>query len=161
VAAHERSVQLQPASYEVVLSGAGDRYLSGISALGAEAMGRIIRLPAGPVHVVLDTANGRASLSGIAKLHDQTVVATTVLLVPATLGDPKGMATMWHDQTNTDGSFYLDAVLPSVYILAAIDHEGAVNWRDPTMLRRYLTEGIAVDIAPGAALRLGVEAQNP
>jgi hypothetical protein len=32
---------------------------------------------------------------------------------------------MWHGQTNTDGSFYLDAVLPSVYILAAIDHEGA------------------------------------
>jgi hypothetical protein len=110
VAAQERSVQLQPASSEVVLRGTGDRYLSGISALGAEA---------------------------------------------------KGVATMQRDQTNTDGSFYLDAVLPSVYILAAIDHEGAVTWRDPTMLLRYLIEGIAVDIAHGAALRLGVEAQNP
>jgi hypothetical protein len=40
---------------------------------------------------------------------------------------------MWRDQTNTDGSFYPDTVLASVYILVAIDHEGAVNCRDPAI----------------------------
>ncbi len=161
VAAQERSVQLQPGSYEVVLSGTGDRYLSGITASDAEAIGRVVRLHAGSARLVLHMASGRASLSGIAKLHEQPVMAATVLLVPATLGDPKGVATIQRDQTNTDGSFSLDAVLPGAYILVAIDHGWTVNWRDLTTLRRYLTGGIAVDIAPGASLRRDVEAQNP
>jgi len=156
-----RTVQLQPGDYEVVLNGAGDRYLNGITAYGAESTGRIVHLKAGPAHLVLRIASGRASLSGIAKLHDQPVVAATVLLVPATLGDFRGMATMRRDQTNTDGSFNLDSVLPGAYILIAINHGWTINWRDSTTLRHYLAGGIAVDITPGAALRRDIEAQNP
>jgi len=155
------TVQLQPGDYEVVLDGAGDHYLSDITASGAESTGRIVHLNAGPAHLVLHIAGGRASLSGIAKLHGQPVVAATVLLVPATLGDSRGMTTMRRDQTNTDGSFDLDNVLPGAYILIAIDHGWTINWRDPTTLRRYLTGGIAVDIVPGAALRRDIAVQNP
>jgi hypothetical protein len=155
------TAQLQPGDYEVVLNGAGDHYLNGITASGAESSGRIVHLNAGPAHLVLHIASGRASLSGIAKLHDHPVVAATVLLVPATLGDSGGMTTVRRDQTNTDGSFNLDNVLPGPYILIAIDHGWTVNWRDPATLRRYLTGGIAIDVAPGAALRRNIEAQNP
>jgi hypothetical protein len=155
------TVQLQPGDYEVVLNAAGDHYLSGIIGSGGESTGRIVHLNVGPAHLVLRIAAGRASLSGIAKLHDQPVVAATVLLVPATLGDSRGMTTMRRDQSNTDGSFNLDSVLPGAYILIAIDHGWTINWRDLTTLRRFLTGGIAVDIAPGAALRRNVEVQKP
>jgi hypothetical protein len=157
----ERSVQLQPGSYEVLLNGANDCYLSGMTASGAETTGRIVHLHAGPARLGLRVARGRASLSGVAKLHGDPVVAATVLLVPATLGDPRGMTTMRREQTNTDGSFDLDGILPGAYIFLAIDHGWTVNWRDPATLRRYLMGGIAIDIAPAAELRREILAQNP
>jgi protocatechuate 3,4-dioxygenase beta subunit len=157
----ERSIQLQPGSYQVLLNGTNDRYLSGMTASGAETTGRIVHLHAGPARLELRVASGRASLSGVARLHGAPVVAATVLLVPATLGDPRGMTTMRREQTNTDGSFDLDGILPGAYILLAIDHGWTVNWRDPATLRRYLMGGIAIDIAPAAEIRREILAQNP
>jgi hypothetical protein len=160
-ALQERTAQLQPGSYEVRLSGPNDDYLAGITATGAEATGRIVHLHAGSTRLLLHVARGRAFLSGVARFHGKPAVAATVLLVPATLGDPHGLTTLQRDQTNTDGSFELNDVLPGAYILVAIDHGWTVNWRDPSTLRRYLLGGIAIDLAPAAELQRDINVQAP
>jgi Carboxypeptidase regulatory-like domain len=160
-APQERTAQLQPGSYEVNLIGPNDHYLAGITATGAEATGRIVHLHAGSARLLLHVASGRAYVSGIVKSHGKPAVAATVLLVPATLGDPHGLTTLQRDQTNTDGSFELNGVLPGAYILIAIDHGWTVNWRDPSTLRRYLLGGIAIDLAPAAELQRDLNVQAP
>jgi hypothetical protein len=157
----ERSIQVPPGSYEVVLNGATNSYLAGISTTGAEASGRVVHLHAGPSKLDLHVAMGLASVSGLAKLHGQPVVAATVLLVPATLGDPNALAVLRRDQSNSDGSFEIRGVLPGAYILVAIDHGWTVNWRDPATLRRYLLGGVAIDLAPAAVLARSIETQKP
>jgi len=50
--------------------------------------------------------------------------------------------TVARDQTNTDGSFELQNVVPGQYILIAIDHRLERDWNDPSTLRNYLTQGV-------------------
>jgi Carboxypeptidase regulatory-like domain len=160
-ARHERTMQLLPGHYEVVLTTQGDLHLAAISATGAEAVGRNVTLPAGSSRLLLHLTNGFGSVSGIATFADRPALAATVLLIPATLGDPASLTEVRRDQTNTDGSFLIDRVLPGAYILLAIDHGWTINWSDSSTLSRYLLHGVAVDLIHPAVLKQNVEAQAP
>jgi hypothetical protein len=158
---HERSAQLLPGRYEVALTAQGDLHLAAISATGAEAVGRTVTLPAGSSRLVLHLTNGFGDVSGIATFAGRPAVAATVLLIPATLGDPENLNGVRRDQTNTDGSFYIDRVLPGAYILLAIDNGWTINWSDSSTLSRYLLHGVAVDLSHPAELKQNIEAQAP
>jgi len=157
----ERSIELIPGRYEVVLNGIGTRYLSGITATGAQATGRIVELHAGEAHLVLHLGDGRGSVSGIVRVGEKPLSGAMVMLVPATLGDPRGLTTLRRDQTNTDGSFRIGQVLPGAYILLAIDQGWAINWSDPATLRRYLLGGVAVDLSKSVKVELDLKAEEP
>ena len=88
-------------------------------------------------------------------------VGAMVLLVPATLGNPDGLNIIRRDQTNTDGSFDLNDVLPGQYILVAIDRGWQVNWKDPSTLRSYILRGVPVVLASTASLKENIEALAP
>ncbi len=84
-----------------------------------------------------------------------------VLLVPATLGDPAGLNVTRRDQSNSDGSFDITNVLPGAYILVGIDHGWDVNWSDPATLRRFLMQGLPLDLTSAGDRKEKVEAQEP
>ncbi len=65
------------------------------------------------------------------------------------------------DQTNTDGSFDLANIIPGQYILVGIDHGWQINWGDPSTLRRYLMEGVPVDLKSSAVVKQNITAQAP
>jgi hypothetical protein len=157
----DRTMEVPPGRYEVVLQGKPDVYLTGITAKGAEAAGRYVTVPAGASTLTLRIASGRATLTGIATLHNKPSVGALALLVPTTIDDPNSLRTLLRDQTNTDGSFDLADVIPGQYILVVIDHGWEVNWNDPSTLRGFLTQGVAVDLAPGANAKQNVNAQSP
>ena len=84
-----------------------------------------------------------------------------VLLVPARLGEPGNASGIERDQTNSDGSFRLESVIPGKYILLAIDHGWDVPWQDPQTLSRYLARGVPVEVGAGDNLAKNIEAVAP
>lgn len=154
-------IEVPPGHYEVVLSGRPDLYLAGITAQSAQASGRLVTVPSGNSTLTLHIAEGRATLTGIATMQGKPSVGAMVLLVPATLGEPTGLTIIRRDQTNTDGSFDLDNVLPGQYILLAIDHGWQVNWEDPSTLRGYMMHGVPIDLTTTHQMKETIEAQAP
>jgi len=154
--------QLVPGRYEVVVNGAGgDLYLTKISGSGAETTGRLVELHAGEAKLVLHLAKGHASVRGVVKQNKLPDTGAMLLLVPATLGDDRSLTVLRRDQTNSDGSFEIEDVIPGAYILVAIDHGWMVNWNDPSTLRRYLLGGVALDLTMSAEVHRELEAQTP
>ncbi len=157
----ERTMEMSPGRYEVVLQGRPDLYLTGITAKGAEAAGRYVTLAAGSATLTLHVANGRASLAGVAMFRGKPAEGAMVLLAPTTIEDPNSILIPRREQTNTDGGFELDDVLPGQYILVVIDHGWHVNWNDASTLRGYLTQGVPLELMAGENVKQNVDAQAP
>jgi len=167
----DRILEVPPGRYEVVLQGRPNVFLTGLTAKGAEAAGRYVTVGAGDSTLTVHAASGRASLSGVATLGIPTngvstsegkpSVGAMVLLVPITIEDPNSITFLRQDQTNTDGSFDLANIIPGQYILVAIDHGWQINWGDPSTLRRYLMQGVPIDLKSSAIMKQNVIAQAP
>jgi len=155
------SLQVPPGRYEIDLVGRGGAYLTGTSAKGAEVKGRFLTVRAGNVTLTLHTAKGYASMTGIATAEGKSVAGAIVLLVPAGLDDPGAFTALVKDQSNTDGSFDLNNIVPGPYILIAVNHGWEINWNDASTLQRYLTQGVPLDLRTNANLKQNVEAQTP
>jgi hypothetical protein len=157
----DRVMEVPPGRYEVVLQGRANIFLTGLTAKGAETAGRYVTVGAGESTLTVHAASGRASLSGIATMDGKPSVGAMVLLVPITIEDPNSINLLRQDQTNTDGSFDIANVLPGQYILVAIDHGWQINWGDPSTLRRYLMQGVPLELKPSAIVKQNVPAQAP
>lgn len=157
----QMNIQVPPGKYEVQLTGRRNTYLMRMTAKGGEVSGRLLTVNAGDVVLTLHTATGFASISGIVNVDGRPVVGAMVLLVPAGLGDPNSLNFFLRDQTNTDGSFDINSILPGPYILVAIDHGWDINWKDPSTLARYLVQGIPLDLHPNATLKRDIPVQMP
>jgi Carboxypeptidase regulatory-like domain len=157
----DRSIEVPPGRYEVVLQGRPNIYLTGLSAKGADASGRYVTVPPGESTLTVHVASGRASLGGIASIGGKPSAGAMVLLVPITVEEPDSIAVLRLGQTSTDGSFDIANVLPGQYILVAIDHGWEINWGDRSTLRRYLTQGVAVELKSSAIVKQNVNAQSP
>ncbi|MBS1822018.1 MAG: carboxypeptidase regulatory-like domain-containing protein [Acidobacteria bacterium] len=155
------SIQVPPGRYEVSLQNRGDVYLTGISAQGADVAGRFLTIHGGDAALLLHTANGHAAVTGVASFHGAPAAGAVILLVPAGLDDPGSFTAVVRDQSNTDGSFDLNEVVPGQYILVAIDRGWGVNLRDPSTLRSYLTQGVPLDIRSGTNVKQNIDAQAP
>jgi hypothetical protein len=157
----EPTIEVPPGRYEVVLQGRPNLYLTGMTAKGAEVAGRFVTLSSGASTLSLHIASGRSTVSGVASFQDKPSIGAMILLVPTTIDDPGALRILRRDQTNTDGSFDLADVIPGQYILVAIDHGWAINWSDPATLRRYLSQGVPVEITSGANVKQDMSAQAP
>ena len=156
-----RSVDLKPGRYEVILSGIDDLHLTSIEATGAAATGRTVTINGGSPALTLHVASGRANITGFVRSHGAAIKGAMILLVPATLGDPSGFDILRRDQSNTDGSFEMQNVLPGTYILVAIENGWNVNWQDPSTLRRFLMRGTPLDLNAARDRSETIEAQLP
>jgi len=156
-----RTIEIPPGRYEIVLQGRPDLYLTRVTAKAAQASGRFVTVPSGSSTLTLFIADGRSTLTGNAMIHGKPSAGAMVLLIPATLGDPESFNIIRRDQTNTDGSFELNNVLPGQYILLAIDHGWHINWKDPSTLRGYMMHGVPVDLASTKKIRETIDAQSP
>jgi Carboxypeptidase regulatory-like domain len=157
----DRTMEVPPGRYEVVLQGRPNIFLTGLTAKGAETAGLYVTVGAGESTLTVHVASGRANLSGIATLEGKPVAGAMVLLVPITIEDPNSIPFLVQDQTNTDGSFELANIIPGQYILVAIDHGWQINWGDRSTLRRYLMQGVPVDLKSSVIVKQNVAAQAP
>lgn len=154
----ERTLEVPPGRYGVTLSGNPDVYLAGIVAKGQETSGRVVTVSEGSSLLTLKLGQGRASVRGIATRDGKPLLGAMVMLVPTTFGQAESIPVLRRDETNTDGSFLMDEVIPGDYILLAIDNGWGVNWHDPPTLARYLIHGTPLTVAGGAGVSQDVVA---
>jgi len=157
----DHMMEVPPGQYEVVLQGRPNLFLTGLTAKGAQAAGRYVTVGAGDSTLTIHIASGRASLSGVATLDKKPCVGAMVLLVPVTIEEPHSITFLRQDQTNTDGSFGLTNIIPGQYILVAIDHGWQINWGDPSTLRRYLMQGVPIELKSSAIVKQNIVAEAP
>lgn len=89
-------------------------------------------------------ASGATTITGYAKQAGKGVGGVMILLVPR---DPNAGADLYRrDQSNTDGSFTLNRVIPGNYTLVAIENGWSLDWGRREVIAPYLAGGIPVRI---------------
>ena len=83
------------------------------------------------------------------------------MLVPTTFGQAGAIDLLRRDQSNTDGSFNLEDVIPGDYILLAIDHGWGVNWQDAATLNRCLLHGVPLTVMPRSRVVQEIQVTSP
>ena len=157
----DRKLEVPPGQYRVTLAGGTEVYLAGLAVKDTKVTGRIVTINGGSTTLNLKISRGRASVRGVVSSAERPLPAAMVMLVPATMGQPGSITMLRRDQTNTDGSFLMDNVIPGEYILLAIDNGWTVNWHDPSTLARYLVHGVPLTLGSNASTKQDLVAQTP
>ena len=157
----DRKLDVPPGEYQVSLAGDPDLYLESISINHSPVRSRMITVASGATTLDLKLTRGRASIQGTARVEDKPCIGAMVMLVPETFGQTGSITVLRRDQTNTDGSFSIESVIPGNYILVAIDKGWGVNWRDPLTLQRYLLHGVPVSLQSSGSVKQDLIAQKP
>jgi hypothetical protein len=147
-------------SYDVHVSSLdGATVVLQMLASGAEAQGNRITVAGQPVLLAATLARGATTVTGFARQNNKRTGGVMILLVPrnAALHD-----LYRRDQTDTDGSFRLDRVVPGDYTLVAIDNGWTLEWARPEVMAPYLARGVHVRVASQRTLELSapVEVQS-
>ena len=81
------------------------------------------------------------------------------MIVLAPLDLKSNPALFRRDQSDSDGSFALNFVVPGRYTLMAIEDGWDLEWGDPNVLQKYVAGGESVQIAPNQKSEVSVKVQ--
>jgi len=143
--------EVSPGAYEI-LAGAPLKAYSVVSieAGSRDIPGHKINLPPGGVELSLTLVEGTARVEGVVENKGKPAAGAMVVLVPE---DPEGnQDRIRRDQSDLDGTFVLNLVVPGKYTAVAIDQGWDLDWSAPGVLAAYLGHGQPVEVK---ALRAG------
>jgi hypothetical protein len=138
--------QIAPGAYEVLIASSGKPYaISHITVDGGELSGHNLNVKAGSSPAIAITLiGGSTTVEGIAKRAEKAVAAAMIVLVPK---DPEiNRALFRRDQSDLDGTFSLQGVIPGVYTVVAIENGWDLDWSQPGVIAAYMKHGIPVEV---------------
>jgi len=138
--------QVASGRYEVVVWSFGKAYsIAQISSSDAEIAGHSMNVPpGGTVSASLTLMTGMGNVTGLAKHAGSAVAGAMVVLVPK---DPTLSPDLFRrDQTDLDGSFQLNSVVPGSYTILAIQDGWDLDWSQPASIAPYMKQGQTVEI---------------
>jgi hypothetical protein len=138
--------QIAPGAYEVLIASAGKPYaISHITADGGELSGHNLNVKAGSSPAIAITLiGGSTTVEGIAKRAEKAVAGAMIVLVPK---DPEiNRALFRRDQSDLDGTFSLQSVIPGAYTVVAIENGWDLDWSQPGVIAAYMKHGIPVEV---------------
>jgi len=98
------------------------------------------------VSITINASKGTGRITGIALKKDKPASGVMIVLAPLDLsGNP---ALFRRDQSDSDGTFSLNAVVAGRYTLMAIEDGWNLEWGNPDVLQKYLAGGENVEVAP-------------
>ena len=149
---------IQPGRYVVSTVNNGEAVLKTVAATGAQVSGRILELTgSGPVQLKVSLSPGVGQVKGTAMRGSKPQAGVMVVLVPR---KPEENPTIFRrDQSDSDGTFTLDTVVPGTYTLIAIENGWDLEWRNPTVLNPYLRNAQVVEVRAGGKYDFKVEVQ--
>lgn len=132
---------IAPGTYEVqVGSPDGAFSVVRISSEGRDSPGHTLKVNAGSTLAVdLYLVGGSASVEGFAKQAGQPVAGAMIVLVPK---HPDANRELFRrDQSDLDGSFTLQNVIPGTYTVTAIADGWDLDWSKPDVISSYAKHG--------------------
>jgi hypothetical protein len=144
---------IRPGHYDIVLLNSAEFVLKSIAAAGAKVAGKSIEITGNDhVRLTLIASQGTGRVEGVVLRDSKPVAGAMVVLVPR---DPVNNWSMFRrDQSDSDGTFELAAVMPGSYTLVAIENGWELEWANPSVLEPYLSQGQPVEVE--SSLRLAV-----
>ncbi len=133
-------------NYEV-LAGSQNATYAVIKVTSEAGSGHTLKVaPGGALVVTLTLARGSGRVEGVAKLAGKGVAGAMVVLVPK---HPEGSLDFFRrDQSDLDGSFLLQGVIPGTYTVIAIADGWDLDWSRAGVLAKYVGHGQTV-VVPG------------
>jgi 5-hydroxyisourate hydrolase-like protein (transthyretin family) len=149
-------------TYEVDLSGSSNSLVVvQMAASGAEVHGNRITVGSDSVLLAATLAGGSATVNGFAQRDGKGMGGLLILLLPV---DPNASQELVRlDQSDSDGSFTLQQVVPGSYTVVAIENGWGLEWSKPEVMARYRTHGLKVQVPENQRsldLRAPVEVQQ-
>lgn len=138
--------QIAAGRYEVLVFGSDKPYsIVHISAEGAEVSGHTITVTAGSSpSVSLTLVSASLNVEGTAKRAGKAFAGAMVVLVPK---NPEGNRNFFRrDQSDLDGTFNLQNVVPGSYTVLAIENGWDLDWSQPAVIAAYLSHGRTIQV---------------
>ena len=138
--------QIPAGVYDVQVWNFGKAYtIDHLTFEGAIVKGHKVTIPAGSLpSISLALVPGDAQIQGVVKRGGKGVAGAMVVLVPK---DPTLHQDLFRrDQSDLDGTFSLQGIVPGPYTVLAIDDGWSLDWSEPTVIAAYLKGGRKVEI---------------
>jgi hypothetical protein len=149
-----------PGSYEISISGGGGAgsFIRSITSTGARTYGRTLVInSAAPVTLQITISKGQGQITGVALRDGQRLAGVMIVAVP---NDPAHNQVLFRrDQSDSDGTFSLPAVVPGDYTVLAIHNGWDLQWLKPEVLKPYLAQGEAVQVKQNGKYELKLKVQ--
>jgi hypothetical protein len=138
-----------PDKYEVLVRAREKSYsISHISFDGGQISGHILNVaPGSSLTVSVSLVGSATRVEGFAKRSGKAVPGAMVVLVPK---DTEANRELFRrDQSDQDGSFSLQGVIPGSYTVCAIENGWELDWAKPAVIARYCEHGQRLVVADG------------
>ncbi len=147
-----------PQTLEFSVVQPADLVVEKIEAKGAKVAGRTIETDGTQeVSVVVTVAEGSSSIEGTVLKNGKPFAGAMVLLMPENHKDWERLVR--RDQSDSDGTFRLAAILPGRYALMALENGWGVEWSKPEVLQPFLAKAQKLEIGAAQGPRVVLEVQ--
>jgi hypothetical protein len=145
-------------AYEVSILNVRDVVISSITATGAAVKGRTIEVSRNtPAVLKVALSRGLGRIDGTAMRGDKPVTGAMIVLVPDDVDNNRSL--IRRDQSDSDGTFTLPAVLPGNYTVIALQNGWERDWESATALRPYVKGGTSVSVSANGKYEVKVVVQ--
>jgi hypothetical protein len=140
-----QSPEIKSGRYDLLLLSSGGFIFKSVSALHAKVKGQSIEI-SGPDHVELTLVASKETgrVEGVVLRDNKPVAGAMVVLMPPDAAD--NWPLFRRDQSDSDGTFALSAVLPGKYTVLAIENGWDLEWANPAVLQPYVAKGETVQV---------------
>jgi hypothetical protein len=148
----------EPGKYELIILEPQGLFIRNLTSANAKTSGRSFEITmAQDVNVTINASKGSGQVTGVALKKDKPTSGTMIVLAPL---DLKGNPDLFRrDQSDSDGTFTLNSVVPGRYTLMAIEDGWDLEWADPSVLQKFIAGGQSLQIAPNQKIDVTVKVQ--
>lgn len=144
--------------YEISITEPSGAKITSLSAAGAKVSGNRLETDGtGDVKLVIGAVLTAGVLEGVALRDGKPFAGAMVTLLPEKRADWTELAR--RDQSDSDGTFRLAAVVPGKYKLLALEHGWELEWSQPGVLDKYFAKSTPLEIGERPQLKVNVEVQ--
>jgi len=137
---------LPPGKYAMLVNSPGKIYsVVRVTSPAGDSWGHEVSIAAGATaEVTAALSAGVLRIEGVVKKKDKKIGGVLVALVP---NDPVAHLDLFRrDQSDLDGSFVLQGVIPGAYTIVAVEDAWGLDWLQPSVLARYVQHGQNISV---------------
>lgn len=150
---------IAPGTYQVTFGGpVSSAVITSLTAEGAKISGSTVEIPAGgAVTLTVVAGAGTEKVDGFVVKDGAPVASAMVLLLPK---NAERAELIGRDQSDSDGSFTLERIVPGSYRLLAIDDGHGLAYREAAAIAPYLAKAMDVQIPLNGSGPIKIEVQK-